>query len=160
MHWRKPRRSIPSCSYREKYSLANLAPKLVDKICFICSYRFSTIFIPEIVPNWRRPTVTFRRNFLVRVLLRPFVLQRRRAQASAHSAAFQPMQYGQSICLSAASVARARELLAAGTERLSRKSPSAMKLLITPVCVYCPGPLGRIIAQGGSFGLMNSHGSA
>jgi hypothetical protein len=34
-----------------------------------------------------------------------------------------------------------------------------MKLLIAPVASNCPGPLGRMIAQGGKFGLMNSHGS-
>jgi len=34
-----------------------------------------------------------------------------------------------------------------------------MKLLIAPLASNCPGPVGRMIAQAGRFGLMNSHGS-
>src|SRR5438874_13706459 len=34
-----------------------------------------------------------------------------------------------------------------------------MKLLIAPLASNCPGPVGRMIAQAGRLGLMNSHGS-
>src|SRR5580693_8092594 len=38
-------------------------------------------------------------------------------------------------------------------------SPSLMKPLIAPTASICPGEVGRITAQWGKLGLMNSHGT-
>src|SRR6266404_3460514 len=65
-----------------------------------------------------------------------------------------------SISRCAASAARASEFTRFKNSWVCPlKSPSATKLLIAPSASSCPGPVGRIIAQGGRFGLMNSHGS-
>src|SRR5207245_3899633 len=89
-------------------------------------------------------------------------LQKRRAQALAHSAAFELVKYGQSptYSLCAASAALARELISCrNCGGCPVNSPSAMKLLIAPRASSCPGPVGRMIAQAGRLERMNLHGS-
>src|SRR5204863_7380973 len=89
-------------------------------------------------------------------------LHKRRAQALAHSAAFELTKYGQSptYSLCAASAAAARELISCrNCGGCPVNSPSAMKLLIAPVASSCPGPVGRMIAHAGRLGLMNWQGS-
>src|SRR5947209_13034355 len=87
-------------------------------------------------------------------------LQKRRAE-SRSSAAFEVPEWDQSsISRCAASAARASEFTRFKNSWVCPlKSPSSMKLLIAPSASSCPGPVGRIIAQGGRLGLMNSHGS-
>jgi hypothetical protein len=69
-------------------------------------------FIPEIFIR-ARAAVIFRNSYFALVTFRRLPLQKRRAQASAHSAAFEFAKYGQSpsYSLSAASAALARELI-------------------------------------------------
>src|SRR5205823_9735394 len=125
----------------------NFLFRLIDWYLFyICPYRSGSRLFPKILEGYERASK---------------YLQKRRAQVSACSAAFEIAKYGQSpTSLSAASAARANEWMNVKNAGICPlNSSSAMKLLITPRASNCPGPVGRMIEHAGRCGLMNSHGS-
>src|SRR5206468_5438285 len=134
---------------------------LLGRLPYTCLYWFGWIYS-------RNPShqSTSRGDFsavpALRLLLFDACLCENAALRRRPGAAFELTKHGQSPThsLSAASAALARELISCrNCGGCPLNSPSAMKLFITPVASSCPGPVGRMIAQGGSFGLMNSHGS-
>src|SRR5438477_4782254 len=89
----------------------NLAPKLVLVIFVSPVPTDSARFYSPKSSSSERAAALFRNSFFAVAPFRRLSLQKRRAQASAHSAAFELAKSGQSICRCAASAARARELI-------------------------------------------------